>query len=628
VDQAEAASKRPLLVYDGNCGFCKRWVARWQRVTGDRVAYAPSQEAALRVPDIPESAFAEAVHLIEPDGRRSRGAEAVFRALAYAPRRRGWLWAYRHVPGFRGLTEWCYRLVAGHRPAFSRLTGWIWGAHVTPPGETVTAFLYLRLLGVVYAIAFVSLWTQVSGLIGSGGILPASATLQSLRSAESLGLSRYWLAPTLCWITSADWFLSALCAGGAALAVSLALGFAPVPCLIGLWAAYLSLATVCREFLWFQWDGLLLEAGFIALFLAPWGILPRPHSAAPRGALRLTRWLLFRLLFASAAVKLASGDPVWRDLTALRYHYETQPLPTWIAWYAHHLPLWFQRASAGTTFLIEGLVPFLIFTPRRIRFLAAALIAGQQLVIAATGNYGFFNLLTLAMCVLLLDDEVWPPSLRARLEGRGKPAPRAGSWPAWIRRPVLVAVFLLSLVPLFAAMHAPQSLLGPLPGAYGLIAPLRTVNHYGLFAIMTRERREILVEGSADGVDWKPYEFRHKPGDPTRRPGFVAPHQPRLDWQMWFAALSDYRREFWFLRFCEELLGNSKPVLRLLARNPFRDAPPRYLRAVVYRYHFTDPAARRSTGAWWRREPLGLYCPVLTLEEGHLVAAPAELQRW
>lgn len=629
VEQGTAETEKPLLVYDGTCNFCKSWIARWQRVTGDRVRCAPSQEVAPRMPDIPAASFAEAVHLIEPDGKSSRGAEAVFRALAYAPRHGAWLWAYRHIPGFAPASEGMYRLVATRRPLFSRLTDGLWGAHVVPPGEEITCWLYLRLLAVVYAAAFFSLWAQVDGLIGSGGILPAHDTLRALASSETLGTGRYWAAPTLCWLSSSDWFLSALCAGGVALAAALFLGFAPMACLMGLWAAYLSLATVCREFLWFQWDGLLLEAGFIAIFLAPRRLWSRPRRdpPAPRGALRLTRWLLFRLMFASAAVKLASGDPAWRDLTALRYHYETQPLPTWIGWYAHQLPLWLQRASSGATLVVEGLVPFLIFTPRRIRFAGAAVIVAHQILIAATGNYGFFNLLTIALCVPLLDDAVWPKALRARLLPGTEGASR-GSKPAWIRGTALTVLFLLSLVPLFAAMRAPLSWLGPLRRAYQLASPLRTVNHYGLFAVMTKERPEILIEGSADGVTWKGYEFRYKPGEPTHRPDFVALHLPRLDWQMWFAAISDFRTEFWFARFCEKLLLGAEPVLRLLRTNPFPGTPPRYLRAVVYRYHFTDPAERRASGAWWRREPLGPYCPVLTLEAGRVVVAPAELQRW
>jgi predicted DCC family thiol-disulfide oxidoreductase YuxK len=624
--------EKPLLVYDGTCGFCKRWIARWRRDLGDRVEVAPSQEVASRFPEIPPSAFAEAVHLIEPDGTRSRGAEAVFRALAMAPGHGTGLWAYETVPGFRASSETCYRFVASHRPLLSRLTDLLWGAHVVPPGEAVTSWLYLRILAVVFGIAFASLGAQIQGLVGSQGILPASQTLQLMAAHAGAGVSRYVQFPTLCWISSADWFLSGLCAAGIALSVALALGVAPVPCLLLLWAAYLSLATVCPVFLWFQWDGLLLEAAFLAMFLAPWALLPRPRGdgSPTRGGVRSSRWLLFRLLFASAAVKLASGDPTWRDLTALRYHYETQPLPTWLAWYAHQLPLWFQRASAGVTFLVEGLVPFLIFAPRRMRFAAAAIIAGHQLLIAATGNYGFFNVLTLALCVLLLDDGVWPRAWVQRLRGRAEAGgvPAGNGWPTWIRRPVLVSVFLLSLVPLCAAVGAPVSWLGPFPRAYLLAEPFRTVNGYGLFAVMTKERPEIQIEGSRDGIDWSPYEFRSKPGDPSRRPGFVAPHQPRLDWQMWFAALSNYRSEPWLLRFCECLLRNSSPVLRLLRANPFPDAPPRYIRAVVYRYRFTDPETRRATGAWWRRERLGLFAPVLTLQDGALAAAPPELQRW
>ena len=279
---------------------------------------------------------------------------------------------------------------------------------------------------------------------------------------------------------------------------------------------------------------------------------------------------------------------------------------------------------------MEGLVPFLIFAPRRARFAAAAIIASHQLLIAATGNYGFFNALTLALCVLLLDDGVWPRAWAELLRGRvdAGVVPGRDGWPSWIRRPILVSVFLLSLVPLCQAVGAPVSWLGPFPRAYQLAEPFRTVNGYGLFAIMTKERPEIQVEGSRDGIDWKAYEFRYKPGDPSRRPGFVAPHQPRLDWQMWFAALSDYRSQPWLLRFCECLLRNSPPVSKLLRSNPFADAPPRYIRAVVYRYRFTDPKTRRATGAWWRRDALGLYAPVLTLQDGMLAVAPAELQRW
>jgi len=622
-DEPGRPEPKPLLIWDGTCGFCRRWVERWSRATGDRVEYATFQEAAGAHPEIPESAFAEAVHLLEPGGRWSRGAEAVFRSQAYAPGGGILLWCYRKVPGFAAVTEHVYRFIARRRPAFAKLTDTIWGQHLIPPGERLTAWIFLRVLGVIYAIAFLSLWVQLAGLIGSQGILPAREFLGALADS-SLGPVRFWYAPTLCWLGSSDLVLNGLCGAGVLASVALVVGLVPSAALIVAWVAYLSLATVCREFLWFQWDSLLLETGFLAIFLAPLALRSRPAADPPpeRAPLRLLRWLLFRLLLSSAAVKLTSGDPSWKDLTALTVHFETQPLPTWTAWYVHHFPYVVLRAMTGATLVIEGLVPFLFFAPRRIRFAGALLVALLQTIIALTGNYGFFNLLTLALCLLLLDDGVWPEHWRGSLGA----APR-WRWPAWFRRPVLVGIFLLSLVPLFGALRAPVLWLGPIGPVYARVTQFRFVNPYGLFAVMTQERPEIIVEGSDDGFVWRPYEFRWKAGDPKRRPGFVEPHMPRVDWQMWFAALGDYRRELWFLSFSDKLLQGSKPVLDLLAKNPFPRSPPRYIRAVVYDYRFTDASTREATGTWWRRELRALYAPVLTREQGRLIAAPPELQR-
>src|SRR5262249_47881657 len=312
-------------------------------------------------------------------------------------------------------------------------------------------------------------------------------------------------------------------------------------------------------------------------------------------------------------------DPSWRHLTALQYHYETQPLPTWTAWEMHQLPAWFQSLSVAVMFACEGVAPFLLLGPRRVRMLGVAAIAGLQLLILGTGNFAFFNLLALSLCVIALDDGVWPSRWRERLAS----APRAPrTLPRWIVTPVAVVLWVLSLYPMARAFHSPAGYLGPVRDLYGLIAPLRVVNPYGLFQVMTTRRPEIEIEGSDDGVQWQPYVFRWKVGPLDGRPEFVAPHQPRLDWQMWFAALSDFRQEPWFLSFCPRLLEGSPPVLALVRDNPFPRAPPRFLRATVYDYHFTDRATRRATGAWWRRERVGLYCPVLTLQNG--VLAPAE----
>jgi lipase maturation factor 1 len=613
-----SVTRKPLLVWDGDCDFCRGWIARWRRITGDRVEYATYQEVATQFPDLPRSRFERAVQLIEPDGEHSEAAEAVFRSLAYAPGS-GWpLELYRSVPGFAAVSEWLYRLVADHRPAFTRLTRWVWGRHVAPPGMALTSWVFLRLLGFVYLVAFVSLWTQILGLAGHDGILPAREFLDFVRA--QVGGMRYVFVPTLCWLNASDTFLNVVAGAGTAASLLLALGFVPAVAALVAWICYLSLATIGQDFLWFQWDSLLLETGFIVLFFAPWRLWSRPGAdAPPRPALWLLRWLLFRLMLSSAAVKLSSGDPTWRNLTALTFHYETQPLPPWTAWYAHHWPVLFQKMSTVFLFAVEGLAPFLVFAPRRIRFAGAAALIGLQTLILLTGNYGVFNVLSIALCILLLDDGVWPWTWRRRTEAE-RVAPVSARWPRWILRPIASLLILISLVP-FAGALGFRIGLGPITPLYRYASTMRMVSSYGLFAVMTTSRPEIIVSGSTDGVTWRDYTFHWKPGDLNRRPEFLTPHMPRLDWQMWFAALSDFRRESWFLRFCQRLLEGSKPVLALLERNPFPDGPPRYVRAVVYDYHFTDAATRRASGAWWRREERGLYCPVLTLVDGRLAPA-------
>ncbi|HET9253431.1 MAG TPA: lipase maturation factor family protein, partial [Candidatus Eisenbacteria bacterium] len=516
-------------------------------------------------------------------------------------------------------------LVAANRPALTGVTAWVWGRWLAPPGERLAAWIYLRLLAAVYLVAFVSLWMQISGLAGVQGILPARAYLEAI--AARYGGTAYWLAPTLAWISPTDGFLFALCGAGVALSILLALGLLPVACCIGLWILYLSVSIPCQEFLWFQWDSLLLEAGFLAMFLAPWRVRSHPATDPPpsRAGLWLSRWLLFRLVLSSAIVKLASGDVSWRHFRALEFHFETQPIPAWTSWYVDHLPGAILRAATLGTLLIEGLAPFLIFAPRRIRFLGAALIAGLQLAVMATGNYAFFNWLTLALCVLLLDDGVWPRRWREAAgvpepdEREPAPAPRRGRWHPWVVRPLAALLVVLSLVPFLRATNRETKWLGPIEKVYEGVWPFRTVNHYGLFAVMTTRRAEIVIEGSANGVDWLEYGFPYKPGDPRRVPRFVAPHQPRVDWQLWFAALSDIERQAWYLSLCKRLLEGSPPVLSLLDRNPFPAEPPRYLRSILYEYRYTDPAVRKATGVWWLRDPRGLYGPIVTLENGQLV---------
>jgi predicted DCC family thiol-disulfide oxidoreductase YuxK len=617
---------KPLMVYDGDCNFCALWISRWRQMTGDAVDYRPSQDASVtgQFLEIPRERFNTAVQFIQPDGLVFSGAEAVFRALAHSPKRQWPLNIYKRSPAFARLAEWMYRLVAENRKFFSLLTRWFWGRHVEQPTHLLTRWIFLRTLGVIYLVAFISFWTQCSGLIGHNGILPTDQFMSAVKQqcdAHGIGVERYHLLPTLCWFNSSDGFLDFQCAAGTILAVVLIFGIAPAPCLALLWLICLSLITIGRDFYGFQWDNLLLEAGFLAIFFAPLQLLPKfSHEAPPsRIALWLLRLLLFKLMFSSGCVKLLSGDPNWRNLTALTFHYQTQPLPTWIGWYAQQLPLWFQKFSCAAMFAIELGAPFLIFAPRRIRFLGAALVASLQILILLTGNYTFFNLLTLALCLLLLDDfalqRFLPAKLRSRSDDQMVQRSTKIKWRNAITIPLAALVLSIYFFQIAAMFGARSSLLYPVAVVHQWLSPFRTFSSYGLFAVMTTDRREIIVEGSNDGVNWLPYEFKYKPGDVNQKPKFVAPFQPRLDWQMWFAALGDYRQNQWFGNLCARLLQGSPEALALLKTNPFPDKPPRYIRAEFYDYRFTDFAERRATGAWWKRELIGEYLPVVSAGE-------------
>lgn len=485
---------------------------------------------------------------------------------------------------------------------------------MTPPRESyvLSRWVFLRGLGAVYFCAFASLWPQILGLIGSRGILPARDFLGAV--AAQAGPGRFWLVPTLAWLDPSDHALRLLCAAGMLLSLLLTLGILPVPALVGLWLLYLSLVNIGQDFLGFQWDTLLLETGFLAIFFAPGRVLPRFASETPpsRLALWLLRWLLFRLMFGSGVVKLASGDPTWHGLTAMAFHYETQPLPTPLAWLLHLLPLPWQKFSTLAVLVVELAAPLLIFGPRCLRLAGAGLLAGLQALILLTGNFAFFNYLTLALCVLLLDDAALRRLVPARLRHRLPQEPEARPAPPRARRWVLVPVallFALSLSQLAGQFDMP-GLLQPLVAWQ---EPLHLVNPYGLFAVMTTSHPVIAVEGSDDGRTWQEYGFRDQPQDVNQMPRWVAPFQPRLDWQLWFAALGSADNAPWFRAFLVRLLQGSPDVLGLLQTNPFPHAPPRFVRATLYDYRFTDARAKRMTGAWWQRRPLGFYFPPASL---------------
>ncbi len=427
--------------------------------------------------------------------------------------------------------------------------------------------------------------------------------------------------PTFAWLSDSDRALDWQCGLGVACSVALLFGIAPAPLLFLLWLLYLSLCSITGPFLDFQWDNLLLETGFLAIFFAPLQLFERPSRQPPPPALFLwlLRWLMFRLMFESGCVKLLSGDISWWNFSALRVHYETQPLPTWIGWYAHQLPARVQAISQCLLFVVELVVPVFIFCGRRLRLIAAALLALLQLIILLTGNYTFFNWLALLLCIPLLDDNIVKIFRRANTPD-GQPAPvavrtRAPRWPWPITVCLMATIVTVTLVQVLGVMRENEKWPAPVLGLYAWLEPFRSFNSYGLFAMMTQTRPEIIIEGSDDGEHWLAYDFKYKPGDLKRKPPFVAPYQPRLDWQMWFAALSSPRYNQWILTFEMRLLQNSPPVVALLEYNPFPKAPPKYVRAMLYEYHFTSRAERSATGDWWSRKFLRPYIPQHTLED-------------
>lgn len=441
-------------------------------------------------------------------------------------------------------------------------------------GRFVTVSTFLRLLGLIYLIAFVSFGIQALGLVGSRGILPLGEYLAAVRASAA------WReAPTVFWVNASDGALRGAWIAGA---------LAAIVCVAGKWqraalavclVLWLSVCVAGQDFLSFQWDILLLEAGFLALF-----------AGASRTRIWLFRWLLFRLMFFSGVVKILSRDPSWHDLTALYYHYETQPLPTPLAWYLHQMPLWFHRISTAFTFFAELLVPVLFFAPRPVRRIAGWITIALQVLILTTGNYTFFNWLTIALCLWLFIEPA--PCKANRLVSAG-----VASFVGLVSGLLFLELFGIAMPPGGGTVLQ-------------AVAPLRIVNSYGLFATMTTERPEIIVEGSNDGAAWTAYEFRYKAGDLRRAPPFVAPHQPRLDWQMWFAALGSYRSDRWFVNFMVRLLQGEPSVVGLLRYNPFPNAPPKYVRARVYLYRFTT----WGSADWWRREERGAYFPPVSLK--------------
>lgn len=634
------------MVWDGDCGFCAKWVARVRRLTGDRVAYGQSQIRGRDFPEVSETEYSEAVHLVDTDGGIYRGAAAVYRALL-AVWWLAWLWwLYGCLPLFARFSEWAYERVARNRMLFSRVTRWLWGQSVAPSTYVFSSWLVPRLVGAVGLVAVVSLMIQADGLIGHNGVLP----METFFNAAETALKRsapdahpFWKLPAVFWWWNSDVALGVVLSVAALASCAMLAGRATPLAAAVLWLMYLSLVTAGQVFLGFQWDNLLLQAVFLMVFYGAWRwrddlrTHPNPNFLA-----RWMVWLtLLLLMLQSGVVKLQSyglnGENTWRELTALNYHYWTQPIPNPVAWWIHQMPDWVGEWSVRLLVWLETWLLLLLVLPRRVRHVGAILQIALQLAIIATGNYGFFNYLTIVFCVAFFDDRFWPKWIRKRfeslteaeaerpkvceysLEQEWRPAKearfkRGAKWV--IVLPIFIVFGGVSAFQLVSSLEENRTGVlrdskswkwleenEPFRDLYYTVAPFRTFNSYGLFRVMTTTRPEIRVFGSLDGKEWREYTFCYKPGEVGRPPPQIFPgHMPRLDWQFWFAGLQfeGGRIPGWVPNFLERLAQGSPSVAGLLESNPFPIGSPRYFRLELYQYEFTTTEERETSGEWWK----------------------------
>jgi lipase maturation factor len=478
-----------------------------------------------------------------------------------------------------------------------------------PASYWLTRFLILRLLGVVYLVAFLSLAQQVRPLIGHAGLLPADTFLARVAAHAGSRAAGLQVLPSIFWLGASDRALVGGAWLGVALSAVVVAGFANAILLVILWALYLSFVHIGQDWYGYGWEIQLCETGFLAIFLCPLlDARPFPATPPPRGVVWLLRWLIFRIMLGAGLIKLR-GDRCWRELTCLYWHYETQPIPNPLSRTLHFMPHWFHRLGVLFNHLAELVAPWFVFGPRLARHAAGTVLLAFQVFLIVSGNLSFLNWLTIVPILACFDDAFFarlvPAGLAARA-ARARAAARPSRGQAFATGALVVVVAVLSVAPV-------RNLVSPRQAMNRSFDPLDLVNTYGAFGSVGRVRREIVFEGTRDAVPdehahWREYEFPCKPGDPHRRPCVVAPYQYRLDWQIWFAAMSTVQDYPWTLHLVEKLLRGDRAVLALLGSNPFPDAPPRWIRARLYRYRFA------REGTWWERTLVGDWLPPLSLD--------------
>ena len=617
---------RPVLFYDAESQLNRARVARWNRMTIHEVMYVPYDDSHGILPETfgapPKPSEDTAFHLVEEDGKIYTNGDAVARLWKYTPRE---YWKYdliQRVSGWKAAHDVWYARTAKQRLHFDRLH-WIFnGLDEDAPTYYATRWMFLRMMGLIYAIAFASFWWQAMALIGSEGVAPATYFAEGMRSAldfEDNPIVAFMQFPTVFLIASNDMAIHVVCGIGLMGGVWLMIGFVPQLAALACWLSYLSVLLVSQKFLGYQWDTLLLEVGFLTIFFAPLALFPRGEqdSVPSTAILWLLRILCARLMWTSGLSKL--GGPTWMDLSALSYHFETQPIPHFLSWHVHHFPGDVLSIFVVIMFIIELVLPLFVVAPRRLRAFAGRGFILLMILIMATGNYGFFNLLTIALAVTLFDDahaKKWFASTAfARVT-----APQVRKLPPWPRYGV-VALVIIATVPLqayYLGFRIAPPIVRPLQGYVHALYPWHLASSYGLFARMTTTRPEIIIEGSNDGTNWEPYEFQFKPGALDQAPRWAQPHMPRIDWQLWFEALHAERGggpEPWFQNLCVALMRGDESVLAQIRENPFEGKPPRYIRARLFQYQFSSREELNEKDLWWTREEVGTYLSPVELSE-------------
>jgi hypothetical protein len=491
-----------------------------------------------------------------------------------------------------------------------------------PASYWLTRFVLLRLLGAVYAVAFLVAANQIVPLIGARGLTPLGPVVDSVTSQQSVP-SLFIQFPSLFWFNHSDAMLVGAAWAGFALAVVVAAGYANALMMLALWFLYMSFVHLGEEWYGYGWEIQLLETGFLAVFLCPlWDARPFPRRAPPTVVLWLFRWLIFRIMLGAGLIKLR-GDVVWRDYTALYYHFETQPIPNGLSRWFHFLPPLVLRFGVGLNHFAELVAPWFVFWPRLARHLAGLVIVVFQLTLILSGNLSFLNWLTIVPALACLDDSFWrrilPRVLTRRAEVAAATATpsNAMQWTAWSYAGV-VAFLSFPVVVNLASPHQQMN---------SSFDPVDLVNTYGAFGTVGRERMNVVFEGTdaatpTDSALWKPYPYKGLPVDVMKRPPQIAPYQLRLDWQMWFAAMASPAQYPFTINVVWKLLHNDPGTLSLFADNPFPDQPPRFVRARLYKYSFAPPG--NTAGAYWTREDRGNWLPPLSVDNASLQAELAK----